>query len=150
MSITKEGNSYFGTSQSDIREELSRYAKNVGYEIHHFKDVICTCGSTTFTLHIDDVECVAGRVCTSCNEQHVMLDGEEYLEDAELYHAVCSCESKPFEITVGVSLYLDEESLSDDVRWLYIGCRCPQCNLVGCYADWKNEFNGYEKLLQNV
>lgn len=39
----------------------------------------------------------------------------------------------------------EDESLSDDVRWLYLGCR--SCGLVGCYADWKNEFNGYEKLL---
>jgi hypothetical protein len=150
MSITKTGSSYFGTCQEDIRTELARYATVNGYEIHHFKDVVCSCGNTTFTLYIDDEECVAGRQCTSCNVQHVMLDGEEYIEDAELYHAVCTCEAEPFEITVGVSLYSTEIGLSEDVRWLYIGCRCPSCNLVGCYADWKNEFNGYQEFLSKA
>ncbi len=150
MSISKNGEAYFGTCQKDIREELSRYAKLTGYEIHHFKDVVCVCGGSTFTLHIDDDECVAGRTCLSCGVQHVMLDGEDYLEDAELYHAICACESEPFEITVGVNLYSGDKGLSNDVRWLYIGCRCPKCDQVGCYADWKNEFNGFEKLLSNA
>ena len=51
-----------------------------------------------------------------------------------------------FEITVGVALYAD----SEDVRWLYIGCRCPECNLSGCYGDWKNEFIGFRDLLARV
>ena len=88
MSITNKGEGYFGTCQEDIREELNRHSMIDGYEIHHFKDVVCQCGNTTFTLHIDDVECVAGRTCISCGVQHVMLDGEDYLEDAELYHAM--------------------------------------------------------------
>ncbi len=40
-----------------------------------------------------------------------------------------------------------DDSLSADVRWLYLDCRCVKCSLVGCYADWKNEYNGYEQLL---
>ena len=150
MTISKKGNAYFGTNQVDIKAELSRYSKNNGYEIHHFKDVICACDNKTFTLHIDDEVCVACRTCTSCGVQHVMLDGAEYLEDAELYHAICTCEAEPFEITVGVNLYSNQVGLSEDVRWLYIGCRCLKCNQVGCYADWKNEFNGFEKLLSNA
>ena len=66
MSITKKGNSYFGTSQEDIHEELSRYSKLNGLEAHKFKDVVCT------------------------------------------------CESEPFEITVGVNLYSGENKLTND------------------------------------
>ncbi len=36
---------------------------------------------------------------------------------------------------------------SEDVRWLYVGCRCPACGLTAVYGDWKNEFNGYRDLL---
>jgi len=150
MTISKKENESYATCQADIRLELNNYAKSHGSEIHHFKDVECKCGGHLFHLHIDDDECVAIRICTACKDEHVMLDGEEYLEDAEFYQAVCTCESKPFELTVGVKLYADGDALSDDVNWLYIGCRCPSCNLVGCYADWKNEFSGYEKLCNNA
>ena len=33
-----------------------------------------------------------------------------------------------------------------DVRLDHDG-RCSQCGLVGCYADWKKDFNGYQKLM---
>ena len=90
------------------------------------------------------------NVCTSCNEQCVILNSEDYVEDAEFYQSVCSCDAEEFEILVGVSLYPSEVGLSDNVRWVYIGCRCPKCNLVGCYADWKNEYSGYESLFRNT
>jgi hypothetical protein len=50
------------------------------------------------------------------------------------------------EITVGVSLYAN----SEDVRWLYLGCRCPQCGLTAVYGDWKCEFVAYDLLLKKV
>jgi hypothetical protein len=56
------------------------------------------------------------------------------------------CGGEEFEITVGVSLYEG----SEDVRSLYIGCRCPGCGLSAVYGDWKNEFNGYRDLLARV
>ena len=75
-----------------------------------------------------------------------MGDSNEYLQEAKLQLSSCICEGDFFEITVGVSLYDD----SDDVRWLYIGCRCPACGLTGCYGDWKNEFIDYRELLKRV
>ena len=51
-----------------------------------------------------------------------------------------------FEITVGVSLY----HASQDVRWLYVGCRCPSCGVTGVYGDWKNEYLDYRELLAKV
>lgn len=150
MTITKKDDLFYGTEQQDIREALQDYASHNEYEIHHFKDVVCKCSNTTFTLDIDDDEGVAGRICTKCGDEHLMLDGEDYVDDAELYQAICNCESEALEITVGVSLYKNKSGLTKDVRWLYIGCRCPECNLMGCYADWKNEFSDYEKLLENA
>jgi hypothetical protein len=61
------------------------------------------------------------------------------------------CRKRIFELSVGVHRYREvDDSISDDVRWIYIGCRCVSCGLVGCYADWKNEFQGYRKLLRKM
>ena len=84
--------------------------------------------------------------CVSCHAEHPIGDSDEYLEDAELGECACPCSAEVFEITVGVSLY-DE---SDDVRWLYLGCRCVACEMVAVYGDWKNEFEGYQNLLARV
>ena len=67
-------------------------------------------------------------------------------EDAELEECECPCGNNSFEITAGVSLY----SESNDVRWIYLGCRCPECQLVACYADWKNEYENYRELLTKI
>jgi hypothetical protein len=39
---------------------------------------------------------------------------------------------------------------SKDVRWFYLGCECAKCNDSGVYADWKNEYIGFEELLNRV
>jgi len=78
--------------------------------------------------------------------EHPIGDSSEYLKDAELEERACPCGSEEFEITVGVSLYED----SNDVRWLYVGCRCPKCGLTAVYGDWESEFNGYQSLLARV
>lgn len=99
-----------------------------------------------FSLLIDDNEGAAIRECSSCQNRHPIGDSEEYLDDAELEECACPCGNGHFEISIGVSLYEN----SNDVRWLYLGCRCPQCNLCAVYGDWKNEFIGYNILLKKV
>lgn len=146
MALRKRGRWWYGDSQADIRGELTRLGKLNEYVPAQFADARCKCGSGTFRLRIDDEQGAAIRVCAKCGAEHAMGDSDEYLEDAELQEAQCVCGGEVFEITVGVSLYDD----SDDVRWLYVGCRCPACGLTGCYGDWKNEFNDYRKLLGRV
>jgi hypothetical protein len=75
-----------------------------------------------------------------------MCDSGNYLGTANLEPATCVCGADVFEITVGVSLY-DE---SEDVRWLYVGCRCPVCGVTGNYGDWTSESTGYRDLLARV
>jgi hypothetical protein len=93
-----------------------------------------------------DEQGAAVRVCAACGLEHPIGDSAEYLAEAELEQATCVCGKDVFEVVVGVSLY----DGSEDVRWLYIGCRCPACGLTGCYGDWKNEFNGFRDLLARV
>jgi hypothetical protein len=113
---------------------------------HHFADAICKCGGNTFRLTLDDNVGAAVRTCVGCGTEHPIGDSDEYLDDAELQECACPCGAEEFEITVGVSLYDD----SEDVRWLYLACRCPNCGLAAVYGDWKNEFLGYHALLAKV
>ena len=144
--LKKRGKYWYGDSQLDIRDDVLRYSKANAYVAHHFADAACRCGGHTFWLSLDDDEGAAVRKCVACRAEHPIGDSSEYLKDAELEECACPCGSEEFEITVGVSLYED----SDDVRWFYVGCRCPKCGLTAVYGDWKSEFNGYQSLLARV
>jgi len=147
MALRKRGRWRYGDAQADIRAEIVRYSMEVGYSAEHFADAVCKCGGRVFGLLLDDEAGVALRVCVACDaEAHPIGDSAEYMDEAEEEECACPCGQEEFEITVGVSLY----AKSKDVRWLYVGCRWPKCGLTAVYGDWKNEFNGYQKLLKRV
>jgi len=146
MALTKRGKYRYGETHADIQEELLRYSKLNGYEVQHVAEAICTCGERVFHLQLDENEGAAVRVCTRCSDKHPIGDSVDYLCEAELEQCTCPCGDEQFEITAGVSLYDD----SEDVRWIYLGCRCPACGLTAVYGDWKNEFIGYQALMENV
>lgn len=147
MALRKRGKWQYGDSQADIRAEIVRYSKENGYPAEHFADAKCGCGGKVFGLLLDDTAGFASRVCIACDaEAHPIGDSAEFMAEAKEEEAACPCGEEAFEITVGVSLYAD----SEDVRWLYLGCRCPACGLTAVYGDWKNEFNGYRELLAQV
>lgn len=146
MALQERGTHSYGDSQADICERLVRYSDANGYPAEHFADAVCGCGSRDFSLLLDDKVGVAVRVCRQCETEHPIGDSDQYLEEAELDKCECPCGSSVFEITIGVALYAE----SEDVRWLYVGCRCPQCGLTACYGDWKNECLDYRGLLSRV
>jgi hypothetical protein len=146
MALRKRGKWRYGDSQADIRDEILRYSKGVTYRAHHYADAVCTCGGKVFSLLLDDTEGAAVRRCVACEDEHPIGDSDEYLEEAELDQCACPCGGEVFEITAAVSLYDD----SEDVKWLYVGCRCPSCGLTAVYGDWKNEYIGYRELLARV
>jgi hypothetical protein len=146
MALIKRGKYWYGDGQADIRAELLRYSTANAYVVQHFADALCKCGGNVFRLRLDERQGVAVRLCIACGTEHPIGDSDKYLEEAELEACACPCGNEEFEITVGVSLYEG----SDDVKWLYLGCRCPKCGLTAAYGDWKNEFNGYRALLERV
>lgn len=147
MALRKRGKWRYGETQADIRTEIARYSKDIGYLATHFADAVCGCGGKVFSLYLDEDSGVASRLCIGCGaEPHPIGDSAEYIDEAEEEDCACPCGGEEFEITVGVSLYPD----SEDVKWLYLGCRCPKCGLTAVYGDWKNEFNGYQELLARV
>lgn len=144
--LTKREQYWYGENWADVHTEIQRYSELNGYLAQHFADATCSCGCQVFRLLLDENEGAAVRQCSRCNVKHPIGDSREYLKDAVLEECGCPCGSDEFEISVGVSLYDN----SEDVRWVYLGCRCDQCNLTAVYGDWKNEFAGYASLLQNV
>jgi hypothetical protein len=146
MALKERGKYRYGDSQADIRNEVLRYSEENDYVAEHFADAVCKCGSKLFHLELDDNAGAAIRICVGCKTQHPIGDSEEFLEEAELNECGCPCGQEEFEITVGVSLYEG----SEDVKWLYVGCRCPKCGLTAVYGDWKNEYIGYRELLARV
>jgi len=146
MTLHKRGKHYYGDSHADIRDEVLRYSKLNGYVAQHFAEALCACGSKNFRLTLDDDEGAAIRICSQCNTEHTIGDSEDFLEDTSLEKCACPCGAESFEITIGVSLYDD----SENVKWLYLGCRCSKCGLTAVYGDWKNEFIGYRELLARV
>lgn len=146
MTLRKKGQYWYGDGQADIPGELRRYGEANGYLPTEFADARCPCGGAVFRLRTDEDEGAAVRTCSACGEGHPIGDSAEYLEGATLEEHVCMCDGPEFEITVGVALY----DASEDVRWLYIGCRCTACGLVGNFADWKNEFPNFREFLARV
>jgi hypothetical protein len=146
MALKKRGEYSYGDTQTDIREELLSYSKANAYVAEHFADAVCKCGGKLFRLELDDNEGAAIRICVACKAEHPIGDSDEFLDEAELSECACPCGHEEFEITVGVSLYEG----SEDVKWLYLGCRCPNCGLTATYGDWKNEYIGYKGLLARV
>src|SRR5262249_50125058 len=132
MTVDKTGEWWHGSSPQDIEEYLREFTAQA-YPIHEFRLARCTCGSEVFRLEADDGEGVARRTCVRCANSHFMCDSEEYSEDAELEQCVCPCEGDEMNVGVGFALYPDDK----EVKWLYVGCRCARCGVLGCYADWK-------------
>lgn len=147
MAITKKDKYYYGDSQSDLHEVLLDYSEYNKYKIDHFRDAVCSCGNKMFFVFTDEEAGVTERSCTECNNKHYIGDSNEYVDKAESIEEMeCLCGSNNFYLTVGVSLYVE----SDDIKWFYLGLFCPKCRCMGCYGDWKNEFLGYKKFMNNV
>lgn len=146
MVLRKEGEWKYGDSQDDIREVILGYSQSNGYPATEYADAVCKCGGYLFRLRIDDDQGAAVRTCDACGRVHPIGDSQAFLPGANLRECECPCGSDLFEITAGVALY----PWSDDVRWLYLGCRCPECELTAIYGDWKNEYFGFRELLNRI
>lgn len=146
MALRKRGKHRYGDGQPDIRDEVLRYSKDNAYVAQHFADAACPCGGQVFRVLLDDEQGAAARTCIVCGDQHPIGDSEEYLDEAHLGQCACPCGGEVFEVTAGVALYEG----SEDVKWLYLGFRCPACGLIAVYGDWKCEAGGFRELLARV
>jgi hypothetical protein len=153
MTIRKRGKFWYGDSAADIRQVLANdYRKS--YPPTVFADAVCECGGRVFSLEVVEDYGEVTWFCKTCTAMYLFHDQEinGYYEgeaDCEGEDCLCPCDQRRtsyFEITVGAALYED----SEDVRWLYIGCRCVACGLTACYADWNRVDLPYPRLFANM
>jgi transcription elongation factor Elf1 len=134
VALKKKGRHYYGDSRADIRPELERYSKANKYPLERLDELSCPeCGHERSHLILDEEAGAAVQCCVKCEHEVPLADSEEFLEEAELQQAECPCGNGAFEMAVGFAFYKG----TTDVRWVYIGCRCPECGLTACYGDWK-------------
>lgn len=133
MALKKKGRHSYGESRADLHTFLQGYSAANGYAAERMEDLRCGCGAEQLNLLLDDEEGAAVQSCPSCQQQAPLGDSAEFLAEANLGECECPCGGSRFEVTTGVAFYRG----STDVRWFYVGCRCPACGLVGCYGDWK-------------
>jgi hypothetical protein len=146
MSVDKSGKWWVGAIPNDIKEFLKSYTSE-GYVAQEFRLARCVCGSDTFELFADDGEGCAKRVCTLCGAKHFICDSEEYWAEATPEKWKCvECGSTSANVGVGFSLYEDD----GEVRWLYVGERCSNCGVLGCFAGWKVAYAPSKQLLDQV
>ena len=145
MAIREQDGNQYTDTQSDLPDVIRSFSADQ-YPATHFADAKCHCGENRFELAVDETEGAAVRTCVACQQPHPIGDSQDYLAGATLESCECLCGSSALELTIGVALYSD----SQDVRWIYLAGRCPQCHCAGCYADWKNEFPDYQALLSRI
>ncbi|MBA2113691.1 hypothetical protein [Bremerella alba] len=131
-----------------LKAQIVEYSEANEYVATHFATAVCnSCSGDVFELLMNEEEGVAARICVTCDEEHGIGDSDQHIAKVEeIFDVLCTCDGTKFRIMAAVSLSDD----SEDVRWFYLGCKCVECGLSGVYGDWKNEFHGYQVLLDNV
>lgn len=143
MALRKRGSSWYGDDADDLAEEMRRYADRNGYPLSASYAPACPCGAAPrFGLAGDDG---GGAVltCRACSARRYVADAERYLS-ARCEDRECRCERSDFDVVVGAAFYEG----STDVRWWYVGGRCPKCKLLGVYVDWKDDGTPWEPALR--
>ena len=143
--IDKTRKYWTGDNADDISEWLRLYAGDGSLDI---KPVLChSCGHDSFELRVDRTESVIVVKCTKCGTKKILLDCEEFLEDAKPRLKKCSvCKAcKSFNVRAGFA-----RRENGSVKWVYIGNRCTDCGTLGSYLDWKIDYEPTDEMEQNI
>ena len=142
MTIDTSGKWWKGSSPLDLDEYLRELGAE-NYPVSQFRLSTCSCEGVRFTLEVEQDEGIAKRTCVNCGAEHFICDSGEYYEPAQqLEKFKCvTCNSEVANVGVGYALYDDGAA----VHWLYVGCRCDNCGVLGSMVDWKV---GYAPSLQ--
>lgn len=125
-----------GRKGDKLLQELRRYSKANTYEVQRVAEPRCRkCRGRAFELESDEEVGVVLRRCVGCGGEHLLGDGYQFAEEAELESHECNCLATQFALRVGVALYEG----SRDVRWLYVAAECLKCGLGGVYVEYKCE-----------
>ena len=148
MTIDTSDKWWVGDDPEDIHAYLEALTEDEeSYAIDAFRLARCECGGVAFRVEADPNEGTARRTCGTCDKVHFICDSEEYWNESDPQEWQClECGADRTNVGVGFSLYDD----GDDVRWLYVGIRCAQCGVLGCYLDWKIGYGPSLHLMERV
>ncbi len=154
MALQERGEYWYGDSAADIRALMARHAE-IGDPIEVVRDAVCECGGTVFSVLIDDEYQEVAWFCRACHTQYLFhtrpvagpYDGDPE-SDVEGFRCPCTDRGGSyFEVAVGVSLYRG----SDDVDFVYLGCRCVACGLTGYMTEaWHRIEYPYPELFAHM
>jgi len=114
-----------------LSEEIRRYAKLNGYTADRVTAQLCSCGCQHFALTSDDDEGAACIRCKDCGQEIDVESSKSYIKDP--IANICNCDEEYMKVSIGVAMYPG----TTNTRWVYVGCECSTCNLVGVYVDWQ-------------
>ena len=158
MAIDKAGEWWKSEVAADIRPYLSALT-NTGYPATEYRQCACRCGSTEFHAEYDSDEGLCRRICSECKFVHYICDSDEFWEEGNPEALVCAvCQEMQFNLMVGFAFYEVElkrkwfflKQRPKFIRWIYVGCRCTNCKVLGCYAEWKSGSENTRKLMDMV
>jgi hypothetical protein len=133
--IDMSGKWWKGGSAEDLNEYL-RILSEDSYPVNEFRLALCPCGSDKFLLEVKDEEEAGKCICSACSKARFVCDSEESWKGRSRKFKCIECKGKEANIGIGFSLYDDLSA----VRWVYVGCRCPVCGVLGCMIDWKIDY----------
>ncbi len=146
MAIDKSGEFWKGNSIEDIKEYLIAYSEDQ-YPVKKVVISKCDkCNCEEFLLEYDQDEGVVKAVCNSCETVKYIADSKEYFEEAEPEEYEClECKTNYANVAVGLA-YRE----NGDVKWVYVGIRCPKCGMLGSINDWKINYGPTKELEDNL
>ena len=122
MTVRKSGDWSLGDDTIDLTEVLRRFAEAVGDPVVESRVASCRCGAGWWEPFLDEQVGSAAGVCTACDTETVLVGDDE---DAEYDAVECVCGSRVMELVVATA-----------ARRVYLGGRCRDCGVCGCYGEW--------------
>jgi hypothetical protein len=140
MAVDDSGKWWVGSEPANIQEYLEAFTQSEGaYPARLFRLVRCSCGSERFKL--ERASEVTRRTCASCGYHKYICREAEDWEEAEAEegtepYSCVECAAREANIVVGFAVYDDNPQI-DGVKWFYVGVRCAECGILGCFNDGK-------------
>jgi hypothetical protein len=133
MAIDTSGKWWKGTEFADIAGYL-RELQPGGYPVDDVIQAQCQCGSSRFTLDVDQDEELAQTTCTSCGHEAFVSDSGDHWSEASPRRL--DCPSGHTEHELGLGRCIRDRAW---VRWMSLGARCVSCGVLSSPLDWKSD-----------
>jgi hypothetical protein len=152
VAIDDSGEWWIGSEPADIEHYLFLFTRSENsYATTACRATICSCSSDRFRL--ERAREVTRRVCAACGRTSFICreaeDWEEAIAEEETQAFLCvNCGSPEVNIGVGFAGY--ESPDLDAVKWFYIGVRCADCGILGCFNDGKIGWGPADRVNESI